>query len=130
MKALIMKQKLQQLIIYLTYRIKLKECSNINYLPTKEYSFMELENVNFEGLPIEQAYTSNKPPKNLFSTLEAYVGVNEQKIQKVVFIQKVGCIWGKILFIINVYRKLSKSLSIVLVVLKELIIHLNKRKVF
>ena len=24
---------------------KVKKCSNINYLPTKEYSFMELENV-------------------------------------------------------------------------------------
>lgn len=120
---------------------KVKECSNINYLPTKEYSFMELENVNFEGLPSRTNYTSNKPPKNLFSTLEAYVGVNEHgKIQKVDFYTEGSLLvagmsrWGKTSFILSMFTSLVENypkeyLSIVLVDFKGIdLVHLNKSK--
>ena len=118
---------------------KVKECSNINYLPTKEYSFMELENVNFEGLPSRANYTSNKPPKNLFSTLEAYVGVNEHgKIQKIDFYKEGSLLvagmsrWGKTSLILSMFTSLVETypkeyLRIVLADFKGIdLVHLSK----
>ena len=118
---------------------KVKECSNINYLPTKEYSFMELENVNFEGLPSRTSYTSNKPPKNLFSTLEAYVGVNEHgKIQKIDFYKEGSLLvagmsrWGKTSLILSMFTSLVETypkeyLRIVLADFKGIdLVHLSK----
>ena len=118
---------------------KVKECTNINYLPTKEYSFMELENVNFEGLPSRANYTSNKPPKNLFSTLEAYVGVNEHgKIQKIDFYKEGSLLvagmsrWGKTSLILSMFTSLVETypkeyLRIVLADFKGIdLVHLSK----
>ena len=118
---------------------KVKECSNINYLPTKEYSFMELENVSFEGLPSRTSYTSNKAPKNLFSTLEACIGVNEHgKIQKIDFYKEGSLLvagmsrWGKTSLILSMFASLVETypkeyLRIVLADFKGIdLVHLSK----
>ena len=120
---------------------KVRECNSdkISYLQTKEYSFMELESVNFQGLPSREKYNSNKAPNNLFSTLEACIGVNEHgKIQKIDFYKEGSLLvagmsrWGKTSLILSMFTSLVETypkeyLRIVLADFKGIdLVHLSK----